>query len=91
MQRAAVRALGSRTRLRMLAISLWAGFLGALPFMLVLIAALPDAALPAFGFGAFSVFFLSSWMCAFIAASIGVLLSHPRAAPPLPHGPSHGR
>jgi hypothetical protein len=83
-EHAAERALGSRTRLRLLAVTAWAAFLGAIPTLLLAIMVIPPEVLPTFSWGLLSTVFLAAWVCAFISASIGVLLTHPKSTPRLP-------
>lgn len=89
LRHAAQKGLGSRTRLRLLAITLWASFLGAIPTLLMVLALLPAENHAPLSLGRLSLMFFAAWLCAFIPASIGVLLSHPRSWPPLSHARKH--
>lgn len=91
LRHAAQKGLGSRTRLRLLAVSLWAGFLGAIPTLLLLMALQPVEHQLPLSLGRLSLLFFAAWLCAFISASIGVLLTHPKSWPVLPHGHTHER
>lgn len=89
-RRAAKKGLGSRTRLRLLSITLWASFLGAIPTLLMLVAVLPAEVLPVLSLNRLSAFFFAAWLCALVPASLGVLLTHPKSWPALHREPPHG-
>ena len=78
---AAERGLGSRERLRLIAVSLWCAFLGAILALAEVITLLPDSALAAFGLGEASLVFLCSWVLMLIPVTLALALC----------GPHHGR
>lgn len=62
--------------LRRLAVSLWAGFLGAMPMMVIIPAVLPADMLPMMGMAGLSQLFFAVWACAAVAAAVAVVLTH---------------
>jgi hypothetical protein len=84
--RAAEKGLGSRTRLRLLAVTLWASFLGGIPILLTWLALLPDDVAAGLGIADLSMAFLLWWVAAAIPTSIGVLLTHPGSMPEMRRG-----
>lgn len=78
-RQAALRALGSRSRWRMLAAVIWAGFLGAVPILLFWIGARPlgqDTSL-----GELSGMFFLAWGCATLPALIAAVIVDPDLVP----------
>jgi hypothetical protein len=70
-------ALDKRRRLRLLAITLWSGFLGGALMLLAAIALLPADALHGAGWAELSVGFLCAWVLAMVPASLALLLGLP--------------
>lgn len=79
------RGLGSHHRLRLVAVMLWAGFLGAVPMLLSVWLLLPQASALQLGMAELSIGFLLCWLAAMIPAAIGAVLAAPLAAS-LPRG-----
>lgn len=79
-RRLARRALGSRLRLRLVAVILWAGFLGAVPMLLSTWLLLPQHSALRLGMAELSEGFLLCWLAAMIPAAIGAVLAAPLAA-----------
>ena len=83
------RALGSRHRLRMLAIALWSSFLGAFLILLFVVAVLPADVCAQLGLGELSALFFASWVLTLVPVSIAMFLATPPSA--LPRLDRHGR
>lgn len=74
-----------QARLRLLAVTLWAGFLGAVPMLTMLLFALPPIWPDLLAMGALSKAFFLCWLLALLPALVtGLLLTH------RPRGGSHG-
>lgn len=85
----ATRALGSRRRLRHLAVALWSSFLGAALTLLFVVALLPTDFCAQIGLGEWSVLFLAAWAAALVPVSIAMALLTPPSG--LPRLTTHGR
>jgi uncharacterized BrkB/YihY/UPF0761 family membrane protein len=81
------RALGSRRRLRLLAITLWTGFIGAALGVVTTIALLPAEATHAFGWAELSIGFFCAWGLAVVTITLALML----ALPSVTERPGHGR
>lgn len=73
------RALGARPGLRLLAITLWSAFLGAIVLLAAFLLALPHEGEP-IGFDRLAAVFLVLWALAAIPALSAALLAQPPAA-----------
>lgn len=73
------RALGSRRRLRLFAITAWTGFLGAALSVMTALALLPAEATHAFGWAELSVSFLCAWVLAMVTVTLALMLALPRS------------
>ena len=72
------RVLAGSPRLRLAAITLWSGFLGAALTLFTALALLPAAALHGAGWQELSVGFLCAWVLAMVPVSLALLLALPR-------------
>lgn len=73
------RALGTRPCLRLLAITAWSAFIGAVVLLAAFLLALPHEGEP-LGFGRLGVVFLVLWALAAIPALAAAVLARPPAA-----------
>ncbi len=73
------RALGTRPSLRLLAITAWSAFIGAVVLMAAFLLAQPGGGEPV-GFGRLAAIFIVLWALAAIPALSAALLSQPPAA-----------
>lgn len=69
--------LDGRRRLRLAAVTLWTGFLGAALTLLTAIALLPAAATHGAGWAGFSIGFLCLWGLAMVPVGLALLLVLP--------------
>ena len=83
---ATARGLGSRRRLRLLAIAAWCSFLGAALLLLGGLAVFPTEGVGTMGLGELSIAFLCAWALTLIPVSLALLLATDKT----PHHP-HGR
>ena len=91
LRRASDKGLGSRRVLRLLAIALWASFLGAIPMLLTWLLLLPEDTAVHLGVGELSFGFFLCWLAAMVPTAIALLLSQrgvPRVARAVPE-PGH--
>lgn len=72
------RALGARPGLRLLAITVWSGFIGAVVLMAAWLLALPADGEPV-AFGRLAVVFMVLWALAAVPALSAALLAQPTA------------
>ncbi|TAJ52570.1 MAG: hypothetical protein EPN60_02710 [Nevskiaceae bacterium] len=85
LRQAAAKGLGSRTGARLVAITLWASFLGAIPMLLTWLLLLPEEYATKLGLSELSFGFFMCWLAAAAPAAIAVLLTHAGSpAVPLP-------
>lgn len=70
--------------MRLAAITLWSGFLGAALTLFTALALLPAAALHGAGWTELSVGFLCAWVLAIVPAGLALLLALPRRVPRAP-------
>ena len=81
------RALASRRRLRLLAITAWTGFLGAALSVVTAIALLPAEATHAFGWPELSIAFFCAWILSMVTVTLALML----VLPPPTERPDDGR
>lgn len=74
------RALDSRRRLRLFAITLWTGFLGAVLTLVVGVSLLPHGVVP--GWSELSVAFLAAWAVTLGPITLALMLALPPARAP---------
>lgn len=72
------RALGTRHRWRLFAVTAWTGFLGGALTVMTGLALLPAEATHGFGWGEMSVAFLCAWILAMVPVSLALMLMLPR-------------
>lgn len=73
------RALDTRRRLRLLAVTVWTGFLGGALTLLTAIALLPGDIMLGAGWAELSIGFLCAWVLAMVPVSLALILVAPRA------------
>jgi hypothetical protein len=69
------RGLGSRRRLRLLAVTLWTGFLGAMLITVAGVALLPAEAAHGLGWAELSVAFLCAWALTTVPVLLALALA----------------
>lgn len=85
LRQAAAKGLGSRPGARLVAISLWASFLGAIPMLLTWLLLLPEEYAATLGLAELSFGFFMCWLAAAAPAAIAALLTQAGSpAVPLP-------
>lgn len=85
LRHSAAKGLGSRPGVRLVAIALWASFLGAIPMLLTWLLLLPEEYAAQLGVAELSFGFFMCWLAAAAPAAIAVLLTHAGSpAVPLP-------
>ena len=78
-------AAGAARRWRLIAITLWSAFLGALLILLTALALLP-ADLAGLGWTEFSIGFLCSWAIIAVPVTMALMLAAPLLEAPRGHG-----
>jgi len=74
---AAAGVLDTRRRLRLVAITLWTGFLGAALTVVTAVALLPPGVTHELGWAELSIGFLVSWVLAMVSISLALMLALP--------------